>query len=164
MGNFLPFYHPNPKMKISKKMKKSLEISSFYTSVPRIMIICYTVREIQCVTNVTASFHFWATFCPFTPITAWKMKILIKWKKHLDISSFYTGAPKIMIMLYCSCDMTHDTLNCYFSFWANFCPLTPLAAQKLKISKKKTKKKNNSNNKKSRKKLLEISLLYTCVP
>ena len=31
------------KMNISKKLKQLLEISSFYTSVPQIMIICYTV-------------------------------------------------------------------------------------------------------------------------
>ena len=41
LGNFLPFYPLTPwKMKISK-MKKPLEISSFFTSVPKIMIIRY---------------------------------------------------------------------------------------------------------------------------
>ena len=44
---FLPFYAPNPKNQDFKKMKKKhLEISSFYNSVPKIMIICYTVPEI----------------------------------------------------------------------------------------------------------------------
>ena len=33
------------KMKISKQWKKYSEISSFYTSVPKIMAICYTVPE-----------------------------------------------------------------------------------------------------------------------
>ena len=42
-------------------------------------------------------FSFWAIFCPFTPITAQKMKIFKKWKKYLVISSFYTCVPKIMI-------------------------------------------------------------------
>ena len=36
-------------------------------------------------------------------------------------------------MLYCSWDMAHDGCNCYFSFWAIFCPFTPLTAQKTKI-------------------------------
>ena len=54
-------------------------------------------------------------------------------------------------MLYCSWDMAHDGCNCYFSFWAIFCPFTPLTAQKMKISKKW-------------KKHLEISSFYTCVP
>ena len=49
---FCPFYSPNTlKMKISK-MKKTLEISSFYTGVPKIMIICYTVPEIWHVSDV----------------------------------------------------------------------------------------------------------------
>ena len=42
-------------------------------------------------------FSFWAIFCPFTPLTAQKIKIFKKWKKHLEISSFYTCVPKIMI-------------------------------------------------------------------
>ena len=35
--------------------------------------------------------------------------------------------------------MAHDRCNCYFSFWAIFCPFTPLTAQKTKIKKKKKK-------------------------
>ena len=46
------------KMKISKKWKKDLEILSFYTSVPKIMIICYTVPEIWCMTDAIVIFHF----------------------------------------------------------------------------------------------------------
>ena len=42
-------------------------------------------------------FSFWTIFCPFTPLTAQKIKILKKWKKHLEISSFYICVPKIMI-------------------------------------------------------------------
>ena len=39
---------------------------------------------------------FWATFCPFTPLATQKIKILKKWNKHLEISSFYICAPKSM--------------------------------------------------------------------
>ena len=49
------------------------------------------------------SFSFWANFCPFTPVpplTTQRIKILKKWKKHLEISSFYTSVPKIMIIGY----------------------------------------------------------------
>ena len=46
------------KMKKKKKRKKDLEISLFYNSVSKIMIICYTVPEIWCVTDVIAIFHF----------------------------------------------------------------------------------------------------------
>ena len=45
-------------MKVSKRWKKHLEISPFYTSVPKIMIICYTVPEIWHVTYVIFIFHF----------------------------------------------------------------------------------------------------------
>ena len=65
---FLPFYPNNtPKNENFKKMKKSLEISSFYKSAPKIMIICYTVPEIWHVTHVNCYFSFGAIFCPFTP-------------------------------------------------------------------------------------------------
>ena len=47
LGHFLPFYPPNkPKNLNFEKMKKTLEISSFYKSVPKIMIIYYTALEI----------------------------------------------------------------------------------------------------------------------
>ena len=56
LGHFLPFYPSNTlKMKISK-MKKFLEMSSFYASVPKIMIICYTVAEIWHMPDVTVIF------------------------------------------------------------------------------------------------------------
>ena len=43
-------------------------------------------------------FSFWAIFCPFTYLTALKIKIKKKMKKSLEISSFYTSVPKIMII------------------------------------------------------------------
>ena len=61
--------------------------------------------------------HF---FFFFLPLTIWKIKILKNWRKHSEISSFYTSVPKIMIMLYCSLDMVCNGCNCYFSFWAIF--------------------------------------------
>ena len=48
--NFLPFYTAQ-KIKISKKFKKHLEISSFYTCVPQIMIKWCTVPEKWCATD-----------------------------------------------------------------------------------------------------------------
>ena len=36
--------------------------------------------------------------------------------------------------------MAHGECNCYFSFWAIFCTFSPIAAQKMIISKKKIKK------------------------
>ena len=44
-------------------------------------------------------FSFWTIFCPFTALTAWKIKISIK-KKHLEVSPIWTNVPKIMIICY----------------------------------------------------------------
>ena len=80
-------------------------------------------------------FSFWAIFCPFTSLTARKIKIYKNWKKHVEKSSFYNRFPKIMIiLLYCCWVMVRDGCN-YFSFWAVFCPFTLLTAQKIKLKK-----------------------------
>ena len=54
------------KTKISKKWKKRPEMSSFYTSAPKIMIICYIVPEIWHVMDVIVIFHF-GQFFALTP-------------------------------------------------------------------------------------------------
>ena len=83
------------KIKILRKWKKCLEISSFYTNVPKIMMICYTVPEIWCMMDVSLVFYF-GLFLALSPPNN-QIKILQKWKKQLEISSFYTCVPKIMI-------------------------------------------------------------------
>ena len=46
-------------------------------------------------------FSFSAIFCPSTPLTPQTMKISKKKKKKgLEITSFYTRVPKIMIICY----------------------------------------------------------------
>ena len=58
-GEFFAHLPPrNPKNQNFEKLKKCLEISSFYTSVPKIMIMCYTVPDILHVTDVIIIFHF----------------------------------------------------------------------------------------------------------
>ena len=82
-------------------------------------------------------FSFWAIFCPFMPLTAQKIKILKKWKKTPgDIIILHMCTKNYDQMMYGSWDMVRDRCNCYFSFWAIFCPFTLLTAQKIKISKK----------------------------
>ena len=69
-GLFFPFYPTKTRnMKISTKMRKTLEISPFYTSVPKIMImiICYTVPEKWHVTHVIFIFDFWLFFALLPP-------------------------------------------------------------------------------------------------
>ena len=89
-GQF-PIYLPSsPPKKNSKNWKKHLEMSSFNTSVPKIMItclpkimiICFTVPEIWRVTDVIVIFSFWAIFCPFIPLTDWNLKVSKNWKKN----------------------------------------------------------------------------------
>ena len=114
------------KIKISKKWNKKLEISSFYTSVPKLMIICYTVPEIWCVMDVTFIFHFGPFFALLLPITAQKLKISKKWKKDLEISSFYTIVPKIMIINYTVSEIWHVTDVIVLFHFELFFALLPL--------------------------------------
>ena len=84
------------KNKNFKKWKKHLEISLFYKSVPKIMIICSAVPEIWHVTDVLL-FFILGYFLPFYPPNSPKNKILKKWKKDTEISSFYIWVPKMMM-------------------------------------------------------------------
>ena len=103
LDHFLLFYPlNNPKNKNFEKIKK----------VPRDIIILH-----QCTINDNHMMHgswnmkrdrqiflsFWTVFCPFTPLTTWIIKILKNWKKHQEISSFYTSVTKIMII----CSLLH---------------------------------------------------------
>ena len=60
LDHFLPFYPPNNQkiQNFEKMTKKPLKISSFYTSVPKITIICYNVPKIRRVTDVIFILHF----------------------------------------------------------------------------------------------------------
>ena len=59
LNNFLHFYPPKKpeKSKFWKNESNSYIYLSFYTSAPKLMIICYTVPEIWCVTDIII-FHF----------------------------------------------------------------------------------------------------------
>ena len=101
-------------------------------------IIWYMVPEIS-----TASDRFflssWTICCPFTPLTARKMKISEKWKKHLEISSFYTIAPKLMIIGYTVREIwVRDGCNCIFHC-VHFLHFYPPNSPKNKNFKKKKK-------------------------
>ena len=104
-------------------------------------IIWCTDPEISSMTN-RIFMLFWTTFCSFTPLTTWKIKIKKKKKKKrknlLEMSFFYNSAPKIMIIWYTVPEicMVCDKCNCYFSFLTIFCPFIPLTAQKIKVKKK----------------------------
>ena len=86
------------KMKISKNKKKT----------PEDIILHKRTKDhdhrLYCSWDMTRDgcnyFSFWAIFCPFTPQRAQKTKIFKKWKKKLEISSFNTIVPKIMIICF----------------------------------------------------------------
>ena len=97
LGHFLPFDSPNnPKNQNFEKVKKPLEILSFYTCVLQMMIIWYTVPVIP---NLTENFiSFLANFCPFTlPDSPKNQNINKKEKRSLEIL-FFMSVPKIMII------------------------------------------------------------------
>ena len=77
---------------------------------------------------------FWAIFCPFTPLTTWKIKILKKWKTPGDII-LHKCVINDNHMMYGSWNMKHDRKK-FLSFWAIFCPFTPLTTWKNKLLKK----------------------------
>ena len=54
----------------------------------------------HCTQMYQKSWFILGSFLLFYPLTAQKTKISQKWKIHLEISSFYTSAPKIMIIYY----------------------------------------------------------------
>ena len=81
-------------------------------------------------------FSFWTVFCPFTPLTTWKMKISKQWKKRVQMTSFYISAPKVMIIWYTVPEIWNMTDVTVFHFGIFFALLPPLTAQKIKISKK----------------------------
>ena len=133
LDHFLPFYPPNnPKNQNFEKMK----------TMPGVIIILHMPNindhHMMCgswdIEHDRQNFlSFWTIFCPFTPLTTQKIKILKKWKKHLEISSFYTSVPKIMIICYTVPEIWHVTDVIIFHFRSFFVLLPPLTVPKIKI-------------------------------
>ena len=114
------------------------------------LLICYTVLEKWHMMDVML-FFILGNCLPFKPPNNPKNEHFKKMRKITgDIIISHKCTINYDHRLYCSWDMVHDTCNFYFSFWAFFCPFTPLTAQKIKISQKL-------------KKSLEISSFYMCV-
>ena len=118
---FTPLLTPQiNKLKFGKTVKKHLDILSFYRCVPLIKIIWCMVPEIWSSTD-RIFLSSWVFFCPFTPPNTLKNENIKnekkqKNKKTLEISSFYTSLPKIMIICYTVPEIWHVGYNCYFHF------------------------------------------------
>ena len=92
----------------------------------------YSSWDIECDRHNFLS--FWTIFCPFTPLTTRKIKILKKWKKYLEISSFYTSVPKIMILCYTIPEIRHVTDVIIFHF-GYFCTYLEISSFYISVPK-----------------------------
>ena len=98
-------------------------VSSFNTSVPKIMMICFFVPEIWHLTDVIVNFHFGLLFSLLPPNIPKKNSK--NWKKIPGDNIILHNCTKSHDhTLYSSWDMVHDRYN-YFSFWDIFWPFTP---------------------------------------
>ena len=147
---FCPFTHLRTwKIKILKKWKKTLEIISFYTCVLKWQSYDVWYGSWDMEHDGHDFLSLWTIFCLFTPLTQ-KIKILKKWKKNLEILSFYTCVPKMTIIWYMVPEIL-STMNRMFCHFGPFFALLP---------------PNNLKNQKFAKikKSLEILSFYTSVP
>ena len=104
-ASFCPFTSlTTRKIEILKKRKKHLEMSSFYTCVPKITIKWYMPPEIRSATDIIF-LSFWTIFCPFTPLLTQKTKIWKNVKKPGDISLLHLCTINEDHMMYSSWDI-----------------------------------------------------------
>ena len=109
----------------------------------------YGFLEMECDRQNFLSFR--SIFCPFTPLTTCKIKILEKWKKYQGVWSFYTCVPWMTIIGCMILDIWKVTVRIIWHFGSFFCPINPVTTQEIKILKKW-------------KKHLEILSIYSCLP
>ena len=125
LDHFLPFYPPNnPKNQYFLKTKQT----SGYT----IILHMCTINDNHMIYGSWDIEHdrqnflsFWTIFMSFYPLKTQKIKILKNWKKYLEVSSFYTNAPKIMIICYTIPEiwcMTDAILIFYFGLFFALLP------------------------------------------
>ena len=97
---FCPFTHLKnpPKITILKKWttknKNARDIILYMGTKNHnheVQFLRYGVRGTEFFVNM-------CQFLPFYPLTTWKIKMLKKWKKYLEMSSFYTCVPRIRII------------------------------------------------------------------
>ena len=128
---FLPFWTIfcnsiplTPKNQNFKKMKKPPgDIITLHMCTINRNHIMYSSWDMKCDWQNFLS--FWTVFCPFTPITTQKIKTLKNWKKHLEILSFYTSVPKIMIRCYTVPEICHVTDVIVIFYFGLFFALLP---------------------------------------
>ena len=106
----------------AQKMKKThLEVSTLTTSVPKIMISCYTVPEMWCARDVIVIIHFGLIFTflrpPFPlPNSLKNGNFKTMEKTPGDIIILHKCIKNHDHRLYCSWDMVCVGCSCYFYF------------------------------------------------
>ena len=123
MGHFLTFYPP-------PSHPPSHPPTTTTTRNPKIRI---RFPEIWSETDRNFC-HFWLFFAFLPPLTSRKTKILKKWRKHLEMSSFYTCVPKITL-IWCMLPKIRSVPDNFLSFWVIFCSFSRLLTPKTKIWK-----------------------------
>ena len=113
----------------------------------------YAILSLRYMVHGCNYFSFWTVFCPFTALTARKIKIWIK-KKHLEVSSFYASVPKTMIICYTVPEMYGaQRMELLFFILGYFLPFYhPNGPKNQNFKKSQKNKNNNNNNKKTNKK------------
>ena len=155
----------NPKNQNFERIKRASANVIFYTHVPRTTIIWCTCSLRQnlekmkktpgdiiilhlCKTNDDHMTHgswdmerdrhiFFFHFGPFLPCSSRnnpKNQNFEEWKKYQEIS-FYTSVPKMTIIRCMVPETWSATDRIFLSFWAIFCPFTPLKTWKNNILK-----------------------------
>ena len=91
LGHFLPYYFSNDQENQNFQKRKKLPGDVILLHVCHkwwsydVWFLRYGARQIF--------LSFWTIFCPFTLLRTRKIKPLKKWKKHVEILTFYTCVP-----------------------------------------------------------------------
>ena len=101
LDHFLPFYPPNNPE--NQKIPRDIIILHKFTENDIHMM--YGSWDME--RGRRNFLPFWTIFCPFTSLTIQKIKNSKKWKKCLEISSFYTSASKTMSMCHTVPEIWH---------------------------------------------------------
>ena len=125
------------KIKKKKKEKKPLRSHHLHKCIKNHDYMLYCYWDMTC-DRCNCYFQFWTIFCPFTSLTAQKIKISQKWKKYLEISSFYTIVPKTLIICYTVPEIWHVTdviVIFHFGLFFALLPQQPKPSKFLKNEK-----------------------------
>ena len=131
------------KIKISRKWRRHLDVSSFNTSLPKILLLCYIAPEIWKVADVII--FYVGLFLPLYPPNNLK-ESCSNWYHFTQVY-----IPKIMIVCYTISEIWYMIAVIIFYFGLFFALLL-------------SNKPKKSNFQKSEKNCPDISSFYTCAP